>query len=81
MKSKKRQPVYRTGALAIFTSFGAQAYADAAGTAASSDSDSLNEIVVTGVRQAMRDSIDVKKHDVPAASVLENEPPIACQYE
>jgi TonB-dependent receptor len=62
VKSKNRQPVYRTGALALFTSFGAQAYADAAGTAATSDTDSLNEIVVTGVRQAMRDSIEVKKH-------------------
>jgi iron complex outermembrane receptor protein len=62
VKSKKRQPVYRTGALAIFTSFGAQAYADAAGTAGTSDSDNLTEIVVTGVRQAMKDSIDVKKH-------------------
>ena len=61
MKSKNRKPVYRTGALAIFTTFGAQAYADAAGTAATPDTDSLNEIVVTGVRQAMRDSIDVKK--------------------
>jgi iron complex outermembrane receptor protein len=61
VKSKKRQAVYRTGALAIFTSFGAQAYADAAGTAGTSDSDSLTEIVVTGVRQAMKDSIDVKK--------------------
>ena len=62
MKSKNRKPVYRTGALAIFTSFGAQAYADAAGTAGASDTDSLTEIVVTGVRQAMKDSIDVKKH-------------------
>jgi iron complex outermembrane receptor protein len=62
VKSKNRQPVYRTGALAIFTSFGAQAYAEAAAAAATSDSDSLSEIVVTGVRQAMRDSIDVKKH-------------------
>jgi len=61
VKSKKRQPVYRTGALAIFTSFGAQAYAAAAAAAGASDTDSLTEIVVTGVRQAMRDSIDVKK--------------------
>jgi TonB-dependent receptor len=64
VKSKKRQPVYRTGALAIFTTFGAQAYAAAAAAAAAgaSDADSLTEIVVTGVRQAMKDSIDVKKH-------------------
>src|SRR4029077_20316448 len=39
-----------------------QAYAAAAAAAGASDSDSLTEIVVTGVRQAMRDSIDVKKH-------------------
>jgi iron complex outermembrane receptor protein len=62
VKSKNRKPVYRTGALAIFTTFGAQGYAAAAAAAGASDSDSLTEIVVTGVRQAMRDSIDVKKH-------------------
>ena len=58
MKSKNRQPVYQASALAIFTTFGAQAYAD---TAAAPDTD-LSEIVVTGVRQAMRDSIAVKKN-------------------
>jgi len=45
--------------LAIFTSFGWQAYAEAA---ADSASDSLSEIVVTGVRQAMKDSIATKKN-------------------
>ena len=59
MKSKYRQPVCRASALAIFTTFGAQAYADAASDAAS---DNLSEIVVTGVRQAMKDSIGVKKN-------------------
>ncbi|MGC1522120.1 MAG: hypothetical protein WA803_11325, partial [Steroidobacteraceae bacterium] len=59
MKARNRLPAYGTGALAIFTSFGWQAYAD---TAADSSSDSLNEIVVTGVRQAMRDSIGTKKN-------------------
>ena len=59
MKSRTRLPAYGTGALAIFTSFGCQAYADAAGDSAS---DSLNEIVVTGVRQAMKDSIATKKN-------------------
>ncbi|MEP6886369.1 MAG: TonB-dependent receptor [Gammaproteobacteria bacterium] len=59
MKSKNRLPVYRASALAIFTSFGAQAYADAATV---SDTDNLSEIVVTGVRQALKDSIDVKKN-------------------
>jgi len=58
VKLKNKQPVLRTGALVIFTSFGAQAYAD---TAAPSDSD-LSEIVVTGVRQAMKDSIAVKQN-------------------
>ena len=57
MKLKNKQPVYKASALAIFTSFGAQAYADGAAT---SDTD-LSEIVVTGVRQAMKDSISVKK--------------------
>jgi iron complex outermembrane receptor protein len=57
VKLKNKQPVYKASALAIFTSFGAQAYADGAAT---SDTD-LSEIVVTGVRQAMKDSISVKK--------------------
>jgi iron complex outermembrane receptor protein len=59
VKSKNRQPVCTASALAIFTTFGAQAYADAASDAAS---DNLSEIVVTGVRQAMKDSIGVKKN-------------------
>lgn len=59
MKTKNRQPVYQASALAIFTSFGAQAYADAT---VASDADNLSEIVVTGVRQAMKDSIGVKKN-------------------
>jgi len=59
VKTKNRQPVYQASALAIFTSFGAQAYADAT---VASDADNLSEIVVTGVRQAMKDSIGVKKN-------------------
>ena len=59
MKHKNRQPVCTASALAIFTTFGAQAYADAASDPAS---DNLSEIVVTGVRQAMKDSIGVKKN-------------------
>jgi iron complex outermembrane recepter protein len=51
-------PVCGTGALAIFSTFGLQAYA--AETAAA-DGD-LSEIVVTGVRQAMKDSISTKKN-------------------
>ena len=56
MKPRNRLPAY---GLAIFTSFGWQAYAEAAGDSAS---DSLSEIVVTGVRQAMKDSIATKKN-------------------
>jgi len=65
VRSKKRLPAYGTGALAIFTSFGWQAYVDAAraaDAAAGASSDDLTEIVVTGVRQAMKDSIDTKKN-------------------
>jgi len=64
VKSKKRLPAYGSGALAIFTSFGWQAYVDAAraaDAAPDSSSDNLSEIVVTGVRQALKDSIDTKK--------------------
>ena len=56
MKPRNRLPAY---GLAIFTSFGWQSYAEAAGDSAS---DSLSEIVVTGVRQAMKDSIATKKN-------------------
>ena len=56
MKPRNRLPAY---GLAIFTSFGWQSFAEAAGDSAS---DSLSEIVVTGVRQAMKDSIATKKN-------------------
>jgi TonB-dependent receptor len=56
VKSTNRLPAY---GLAIFTSFGWQSYAQAAGDPAS---DSLSEITVTGVRQAMKDSIATKKN-------------------
>jgi iron complex outermembrane receptor protein len=59
VKSKKRLPACGTGALAIFSTFGLQAYA--AETPATKDSD-LTEIVVTGVRQALKDSIGTKKN-------------------
>jgi iron complex outermembrane recepter protein len=59
VKFKIRQPVYSAGALAIFTTFGAQAYAD---TVAAPDGDNLSEVVVTGVRLALRDSINTKKN-------------------
>jgi iron complex outermembrane recepter protein len=59
VKSNKKLSVRVTGALAIFATFGGTAYAD---TVAAPDSENLDEIVVTGVRQAMRDSISVKKN-------------------
>src|SRR5450631_2124816 len=58
VKSKKRLPACGTGALAIFSTFGLQAYA--AETAPVADKD-LTEIVVTGVRLALKDSINTKK--------------------
>lgn len=65
MKSKKRLPAYGTGALAIFTSFGWQAYVDAAAAAeaaADASGDNLSEIVVTGVRMSLKDSIATKRN-------------------
>jgi iron complex outermembrane receptor protein len=59
VKSKYRERICGSSALAIFTTFGAQAYA--ADNALPTDTD-LNEIVVTGVREAMRDSIAAKKN-------------------
>src|SRR6202050_126508 len=60
-----RLPVYRTSALAILGSIGLPAFAQQAPTepqsSAVSDS-SLSEVVVSGVRQAMRDSISVKQN-------------------
>lgn len=58
MKTKNKLPICGTSALAMFASFGGAAYAD---TAAPADSDNLTEIVVTGVREAMRDSISAKR--------------------
>jgi TonB-dependent receptor len=58
VKSKNRKPVCRTSALAIFTTFGAQAYAD---STTPPDNGNLSEIVVTGVRLAMKDSLAIKK--------------------
>ncbi len=59
MKSNHHSRVCQTCALAIFISFGAQAYAD---TATGPANDNLSEVVVTGVRLAMKDSISVKKN-------------------
>jgi iron complex outermembrane recepter protein len=61
VKSRKRLPACGTGALAIFTSFGWHAYAAETQANAAAD-DGLAEVVVTGVRQAMKDSINSKKN-------------------
>ena len=59
MKTIKKAPVYGTGALAIAASMAGPAYA--AGAAAD-DNDVLQEVVVTGVREALRDSISAKRN-------------------
>jgi iron complex outermembrane recepter protein len=59
VKGRKRLPACGSGALAIFSTFGLQAYA--AETEGAKDGD-LTEIVVTGVRQALKDSINTKKN-------------------
>ena len=59
MKSIKKAPVYGTGALAIAATMAGPAYAAGA---APEDSDTLQEVVVTGVREALRDSIAVKRN-------------------
>ncbi len=55
MKSTKRLPACGTGALAIFATFGALADPPA-------PADTLEDVIVTGVRQAMRDSVLMKKN-------------------
>ena len=54
MKSRKRLPACGTGVLAIFATFGA--LADTA------PADTLEDVIVTGMRQAMRDSVIMKKN-------------------
>ncbi len=55
MKAKHRRAVCAPSALAILSSFGATAYAQEQDT-------KIGEVVVTGVRQAMRDSIVIKRN-------------------
>ena len=62
MKSRKRPPVYGTGALAVFTTIAGSAYAADATPSAPSDNDALQEVVVTGEREALRDSIAAKRN-------------------
>ena len=59
VKFKSKLPVCGTGALAVITTISGQAYADS--TPASEDN-TLSEVVVTGVRQALRDSITTKQN-------------------
>jgi iron complex outermembrane recepter protein len=59
VKLKSRLPAYGTGALAVITTISGQAYAAAT---PASDNDTLSEVVVTGVRQALRDSITTKQN-------------------
>ena len=60
MKSKHRLPVCGTGALALISSMSAPVFA--ADTTAAGGGKELQEVVVTGVRQALRDSIAAKKN-------------------
>jgi iron complex outermembrane recepter protein len=60
VKSTKKAPVYGTGALAIAVTIAGPAFA--AGAAPPADSDVLQEVVVTGNREALRDSIAVKRN-------------------
>ena len=57
MKHKKFLPACGTGALAIFTCMTATAQEKPKG-----DAESIGEVVVTGVRQSMRDSVLMKQH-------------------
>ena len=60
-----RLPVYRTSALAILGSIGVPAFAQQAPSEPQSSAvseSSLSEVVVSGVRQAMRDSISIKQN-------------------
>jgi iron complex outermembrane recepter protein len=59
VKRKSKLPACGTGALAVITTISGQAYAD---TPAAAGDDTLSEVVVTGVRQALRDSISAKQH-------------------
>ena len=55
MRRKSKLPVCGTGALAVITTISGQAYAD---TPVASGDDTLSEVVVTGVRQALRTTTD-----------------------
>lgn len=60
MKAKYRIPACAQGALLLAGSLSAPLYA--ADQAASAGTDTLEEVIVTGVRQAMRDSVVMKKN-------------------
>src|SRR5262252_4032582 len=58
MKRKKYLPVYGTSALAIFSGMTAVAQEK---PATPNDAEVLNEVVVTGMRQSMRDAVIMKQ--------------------
>ena len=58
MTRKKYLPVYGTSALAIFSGMTATAQEK---PAAGADAEVMNEVVVTGMRQSMRDSVIMKQ--------------------
>ena len=60
MKKIKKAPVYGTGALAIAATMAGPVLA--ADDNAADNSDVLQEVVVTGVREALRDSISTKRN-------------------
>jgi TonB-dependent receptor len=60
VKSTKKTPVYSTGALAIAAAIAGPAFG--ATPASTGDEDTLQEVVVSGVREALRDSITQKQN-------------------
>jgi len=59
MTRKKYMPVYGAGALAIFSGMTATAQEK---PAAKEDAEVMSEVVVTGVRQSMRDAVIMKQN-------------------
>ena len=68
MKSTRKTHVYATGALAIAAMTGPAFASDAA--AASDDGAALQEVVVTGVRESLRDSIAIKRKSDTIGDVI-----------
>ena len=68
MKSTRKTHVYATGALAIAAMTGPAFAANAA--AAPDDSDALQEVVISGVRESLRDSIAIKRKSDTIGDVI-----------